>query len=246
MKVIIVTWAGELSLELGLNDSVFDIKRKIEQLFGVQVASQALAVYGFELIDGLDMEDYPIIVEGTKIDLTITPLELSTKILVFVKISTRRMNIEVDRMETVGSLKEKIHIVDGAPIKRLSLFFSGIEMKEDHRCLCEYGICDQSEINVMYKCINHLRIEPTPRKLSLLVQTSLGLLNSAIIPVEVKDSSSVNDLRRMLLDEKVLPRDDCFFIHKQRIMQDNCTLAWHGVSSGDTLYVFKGTITREN
>ena len=70
------------------------------------------------------------------------------------------------------------------------------------------------------------------------METSSSLLNGVSIPLEMKDSNTVNDLRKML------PMDDYIFIHKQRIMRDNCSLRWHGAEDGDYLFVFKGTVSR--
>ncbi|KAL4620174.1 hypothetical protein ACB092_06G134800 [Castanea dentata] len=250
MRVVVVTRTLEFVMEVGLQEPVLEIKMKIEQLLGVPVASQTLSLSGWELMDGLDMEDYPIVTEGTKIDLTfksmiiLPPLNHCSKIQILVKFSSRQFNIEVDTTETVRSLKEKIHIIDGTPIKRMSLFYCGIELQEDFRNLTEYGIHEFSEIIVFLKAINRPRDEPPSKRLSLVVQTSSSLLNAASIPVELKDSCTVNDLRQLLLSKKILPIDDYLFIHKQRIMRDNCSLRWHGVENGDPLYVFKGTISR--
>ena len=250
MRVVVVTRTLEFVMEVGLQEPVLEIKMKIEQFLGVPVASQTLSVSGWELMDGLDMEDYPIVTEGTKIDLTfksmiiLPPLNHCSKIQILVKFSSRQFNIEVDTTETVRSLKEKIHIIDGTPIKRMSLFYCGIELQEDFRNLTEYGIHEFSEIIVFLKAINRLRDEPPSKRPSLVVQTSSSLLNAASIPVELKDSCTVNDLRQLLLSKKILPIDDYLFIHKQRIMRDNCSLRWHGVQNGDPLYVFKGTISR--
>jgi len=250
MKVIIVTGTRKFVIEVGLQEPVLDIKRKIEQLFGIHVASQTLSVSGWELVDGLDMEDYPIVTEGTNIDLTIKsilmlpPLNHCRRIQITVKFSGRQFNMEVDTAEIVRSLKEKIHIVDGTPIKRMSLFCFEIELEEDFRHLTEYGIHEFSEIIVFLKTMNRLRDEPSSSLLSLVVQTSSSLLNAASIPLEMKDSCTVNDLRQLLLSRKILPIDDYLFIHKQRIMSDNCSLREHGVENEDPLYVFKGTISR--
>ncbi|KAJ7981314.1 Polyubiquitin-like protein [Quillaja saponaria] len=248
MRGIIVTKGCEFFIEVGNQELVVEIKRKIEQMLGVPVDSQTLSVCGWELMDGLDMEDYPIVTEGTKIDLTIKskaiPPNYSNKIQIIVKFSARKINIGVDRTDTVRSLKEKIHIIDGTPIKRMSLFFSGRELEEEFRNLSEYGIHEFSEIVVFLKTMNRLRDEPPSRKLSLVVQTSSSLLNAATIPLEMRDTSTVNDLRQLLLSRKILPVDDYLFIHKQRIMHENCSLRWHGVENGDSLYVFKGTVSR--
>jgi|UniRef100_A0A2N9EGT7 hypothetical protein len=250
MRIVIVTRTHDFVIEVGLQEPVLEIKMKIEQLLGVPVASQSLSVSGWELVDGLDMEDYPIVIEGTKIDLTIKsmimlpPLSHCSKIQIIVKFPARQFNMEVDTTDTVHSLKEKIHVIDGTPIKRMLLFYSGIELEEDFRNLSEYGICEFSEILVFLETMHRLRDEPPSGRLSLVVQTSSSLLNAASIPLEMKDSCTVNDLRQLLLSRKILPIDDYLFIHKQRIMRDNCSLRWHGVGNGDCLYVFKGTISR--
>ncbi|ESR60758.1 ubiquitin-like superfamily protein [Citrus sinensis] len=249
MRIIIVANGHEFVLEVGLQEPVLEIKRKIEQIFNVPATSQTLAVSGWELVDGLDMEDYPIVKEGTKIDLTINPFLQSSfnqheKIHIIIKFPSRKFNIDVDRTDTVRSLKEKIHIIDGTPIKRMLLFFSGIELDDEFRNLSEYGIREFSEIIVFLKTMNRLRDNPPIRRLSFKVQTSSSLLNGASIPLEMQDSSTVNELRHLLLSSKILPREDYIFIHKQRIMRDNCSLRWHGVEYGDILYVFKGTVSR--
>ncbi|XP_050379650.1 polyubiquitin [Argentina anserina] len=252
MRVIIGSWGHKaVAIEVGLKESVVGIKTKIEQLLGVPVASQTLAVCGLELLDGLDMEDYPIVSDGTKIDLTVRywmappSFHHSTgKIQIIIKFSARQLHIEVDRTETVRSLKEKIHIMDGTPIKRMSLFFCGTELEEDFRRLSEYDIREFSEIVVFLKSMSRVKDDPPSKSLSLVVQTSSSLLNSARIPVEMKDSSTINELKELLLSGRILPVDDYLFIHKQRIMRENCSLKWHGVDNGDFIYVFKGTVFR--
>ncbi|XP_004487391.1 ubiquitin-like domain-containing protein [Cicer arietinum] len=250
MRIVITTRINQFFLDVGAQESVVEIKRKIEQIHGVPVALQILTVSGWELVDGLDMEDYPIITEGTKIDLTIKPVEphhsnhYNNKMQIVVKFSARRINIEVDQTDTVRSLKEKIHIIDSTSIKRMTLYFLGTELNDDFKNLNEYGIREFSEIIVYLKNMNRSREEPPSRKVSLVVQTSSSLLNGATIPLEMRDANTVNDLKQLLLSRKILPIDDYLFIHRQRIMRDSCSLRWHGVENGDRLYVFKGTVSR--
>ncbi|KAK9742159.1 hypothetical protein RND81_03G152000 [Saponaria officinalis] len=256
MQVIIVTYANHFSIDVQPLEPILEIKQKISNTLGIPVASLTLDVLGLELIDGLDLGDYPIIVEGSKIDLFVDstyydmpPMELEhghdQKILVTIKFSSRQMIIDVDVTETVGSLKEKIHILDGTPTKRMSLFTSGVEMEDEFRYLGEYGVQEFSEISVFLKSMNKVKAEPPTRMLSVVIQTSTSLLNAARIPLEMKDSCSMNEVRLLLLNRKILPMDDYIFIHKQRIMRDNCSLRWHGVENGDYLYVFRGTVSKD-
>ncbi|XP_076903943.1 ubiquitin-like domain-containing protein [Bidens hawaiensis] len=247
MKIHILARAYALTFEVGTQETILEIKQKIEQCLGVPVLSQTLSVCDWELLDGLDLEDYPIVTEGTKIDLTINhipSLEIRKQIQITVKFSSRKHNMDVDQTETVGSLKEKIHIIDGTPIKQMTLFYTGLEMDEDFRKLSDYGVGEFSEIIVFLKTMSRLVAEPPSQKLGFVVQTSSALLDSICLPIEMKDSSTVTELRELLLARKLLPLDEYIFIHKQRIMRENCSLRWHGVENGDHLYVFKGTVSR--
>ncbi|XP_074355515.1 polyubiquitin [Apium graveolens] len=253
MKVLIVTQTCELAIEVAQQEKILEMKQKIQNFLGFPVASQILTVLGWELMDGLDLEDYPIVTEGTKIDLIIKTLCMAPptvlqnhrhKIQITVKFPARKINIEIEATETVRSLKEKVHIIDGTPIKRMILSFGGREMNEEFRNLSEYGICEFSEVVVFLKTMSRLVAEPPSRMLRVVVQTSSSLLNAARIPVEMKDSSTVNDMKQSLVIRKVLPADEYIFIHKQRIMRENCSLRWHGVENGESLYVFKGTVSR--
>ncbi|XP_022007135.1 uncharacterized protein LOC110906245 isoform X2 [Helianthus annuus] len=183
MKIHILARAYALTIEVGTQETILEIKRKIEHCLGVPISSQTLSVCDWELLDGLDLDDYPIVTEG-------------------------------------------------------------VEMDDDFRKLSDYGVGDFSEIIVFLKTMSRLVAEPPSRKLGFVVQTSSALLGSTCLPVEMKDSSTVTELRELLLGRKLLPHDDYIFIHKQRIMRENCSLRWHGVENGDSLYIFKGTVSR--
>ncbi|KAM7498269.1 hypothetical protein LguiA_022683 [Lonicera macranthoides] len=117
-------------------------------------------------------------------------------------------------------------------------------MDEEHRNLSYYGICEFSEIIVFLKTMSRLVAEPPSKRLNFVVQTSSSFMNAAQIPMEMKDLSTVNDLRQFMLMRKLLPSDEYIFIHKQRIMRDQCSLRWHGVENGDYVYVFKGSVSQ--
>ncbi|CAN8247701.1 unnamed protein product [Cochlearia groenlandica] len=252
MIVTIVSYTQEFSMEISEQESVLNIKKRLGQFLQIPTSSLTLFVSCWELLDGLDIEDYPIISQGTRIDLTVTPLFTTQSYIsppgknihVTVKFPSKQITIEVDRTETVSSLKDKIHIVENTPIKRMQLYFSGIELADDFRNLNEYGIGEFSEVVVFLKSINRAKDIAHVKKLCFLVQTSSSLYNGAKIPVEIKDTCTISEMREGLQVNKTLPRDDYIFVHKQRIMRENCSLRWHGVENGETLFVFKGSISR--
>ncbi|XP_073139226.1 polyubiquitin [Henckelia pumila] len=248
MKIIIVMKDCEVSLDVAFQEPILEIKSKLRSCLGIPESSQTLTVCDWELIDGLDLSDYPFISEGTKINLFIKHISPNSlednQIKVTVKFSTRKIEVSVDKYDTIKSLKEKIHIVDGTPIKRMTLFFCGLEMDDDFRNLSEYGIQEYSEIIVFLKTMTRIMVEPPANILGVVIQTSSCLMNAAKIPVETIDTSRVGDVRRMLLEKGILPVDEYIFIHKQRIMREDCSLRWHGVENGDYIYVFKGSVSR--
>lgn len=126
-------------------------------------------------------------------------------------------------------------------MRRMALFFDGAEMEDDFRSLRDYGVATGGEVAV---CIKTVGREALSRKVAVVVQTSSSLMDGARIPVEVKDSSRVGEVREMLVERRLVPVDEYIFIHKQRIMREDCSLRWHGVESGDFLYVFKGSVSR--
>ncbi|XP_077252711.1 ubiquitin-like superfamily protein [Tasmannia lanceolata] len=237
MQIAIVMPEGTLPIEVHPMETILEVKQKIELLLGISVARQALSIYNFELADELEIEFYHM-VEGMPIDFKITPL----KFQISVKISTREMYFEVDGSETVLNLKENIHKYEGSPIKQMVLMFLGIKMADD-RYLSEYGITNNSEIIVILKpkrAPRKANVVPQPRRVDVVVQTP-SFLNSVTIPLELNDSDAVSEVKLLLLEAKLLPQDDYFFVHKQRIMRDKQSLHWHGVKNGDSLYVFRGT-----
>ncbi|XP_010414009.2 PREDICTED: uncharacterized protein LOC104700224 [Camelina sativa] len=233
-------------MEISEQESVLEIKKRLGQFLQIPTSSLTLFVSCWELLDGLDMEDYPIISDGTRIDLTVTPFFTAPSFIVPAdkKIDvTVKFTVEVDRTETVSSLKNKIHIMENTPIKRMQLYYSGIELADDYRNLNEYGISEFSEIVVFLKSINRAKDVAPVKELCFLVQTSSSLFNGARIPVEINETCTISEMREGLQANKTLPRDEYIFVHKQRIMRENCSLRWHGVENGDTLFVFKGSIS---
>ncbi|KAJ8620383.1 hypothetical protein MRB53_028912 [Persea americana] len=239
MIIYVVTGEGEIPLEVDLMETVLVVKQKLQLLLRVPVARQTLSIYDIELVDGFEMEFYGVN-KNTRINLTIMPN--NNKFQIVVKLLTREIDLEVEAMDTVVSLKDKIHSNIGVPIRQLILFYLGTELENQLR-LSDYGIGLHSEILAILKPVPHSRMIPQPRRLSLVVQTSSSL-NSASIPLEMNECDTVSDVRELLLEKNYLPRNDYFFIHKQRIMKDNQSLRSHGVKNGDSIRVFQGTVSK--
>ncbi|KAL3624678.1 hypothetical protein CASFOL_031346 [Castilleja foliolosa] len=230
MNINIVTKDSKFSMDVGSQEPILEIKKRIQKILGIPISSQTLSAYDWELIDDLDLSYYPIS-DGTPIHLSTTQLRVT------IKFSSREIELDVNKTDTLLSLKEKIHIVDGTSIKRMTLFFDGKEMLDDYQDLNDYGLQEGSEIMVSSKPLSQLAA--ATRRLEVVVEKVGGMR----FPVEMSETSRVDEMRNMMVEKGMLPEDDYIFVHKQRLMEADCSLRWHGVENRDFIYVFKGTVS---
>ncbi|KAF8031489.1 hypothetical protein BT93_D0642 [Corymbia citriodora subsp. variegata] len=151
----------------------------------------------------------------------------STKIELRIGMPPSKMQLPIE-VEVVRSLED-------VPLERVKLNANGTEVEDDCR-ISNYELEDNSSVDVHIK----------PLKFTVMVLPWKANLKVA---VEVKPSDKVEVLRKEL--EKLqpslkfdLPLEGYFFIHNQSGMDEDQSFIWHGVELGDTIEVFRGTISR--
>lgn len=99
MKITIVMKCCKFSMDVATHEPILQIKKRIQCCLGIPSDSQTLTVCDWELIDGLDLDDYPLITDGTNIHLSTTidpPVSSLTAMMkITVKFSARKLEIEV-------------------------------------------------------------------------------------------------------------------------------------------------------
>lgn len=224
-------------IQIGFHDTVLEIKVKIEKHQGIPVYRQTL-VFNDEALDdelhveGCNIHDHSrirLVVEPepppfTKIELRIGTLP-----------SNMRLPIEVNVNDPVKRLREVVRSMEDVPLERVTLYANGTELEDDCR-ICDYELQDNSSVDVRIK----------PLKFMVMVLPWKANLKVA---VEVEQWDKVKVLRKEL--EKLqpslkfdLPSEGYFFIHNQSGMDEDESFKWHGVEMGDTIEVFRGTISR--
>ncbi|EPS61805.1 hypothetical protein M569_12992, partial [Genlisea aurea] len=220
MRITVAMKTGEFFMDVGFRESILEIKTRIQRMTGIPIHSQTLTtVYGCDLADGFDVEDYPAITDGARLHLVVAVP--GPRFTVTLKYPSGETPMEVDGAETVLSLKEKIHIMDGTPIRRMSLSFGGAEMADSATLSdCGVGGAKGFEIRVSVKTMNRSSSsggEVQARTVEFVVQTS-SVFHNARIPVEVPETATVDELSGMLIGMGLLPVDGYVFVHKQRLM----------------------------
>ncbi|XP_060186747.1 ubiquitin domain-containing protein 7SL RNA2-like [Lycium barbarum] len=262
------------AIEVGYFDTILEIKDKIQRDQGIPIPKQTLIFKGNVLDDHLnvhysdilDRSHIQLVVEsepdknnGIKAEQALSP---TRKIQLLLKMPTSKISVtlEVDVTDSVRRVKERIHEMEGVHVSKLVMHANGIELI-DHQSLQDYGLSDNSEINVSVRpsIIASAAATTTttssgssvnnngngPKKLRIMVLSKCGTKK---IPIEVNPSDNVGYLKKELqkLNQKLeleLPQEGYFFIYKQNVMDDDRSFRWHHVCQGDTIEIFNGSVT---
>ncbi|CAM0874675.1 unnamed protein product [Alopecurus aequalis] len=269
MEVTIETTKGRrFTIEVWYFSTVRRIKEYILKQEGIPVESQKLFFQGKELQDDHDTEHYSIL-QGSHVLLVLpddatAPSPAATAVVHVVASAPslgRSVALELEASCTVARLKEKLQErTDGAlPAARLSVFFGKAEM-EDDKALSEFDPpADAMEVRVVVRqpppaspvCSNGASAAAVAKIINSLkpqqrmrVEVKWG---ATTVTLQVRDTDVVKELRAELgraVPHLLLPNDGgYFFIYKQNVMEEDRTLRWHDVKSGDTIEIFNGRVT---
>lgn len=253
MDVIFEREGGEkFEIEVGFFDTVLEIKEKIQKYHRIPISDQTLIFNAKILQDDRDVE-FCGILQDSHIKLVLPPPppppppanNSNNKIQLNINISCSsrsRFPIEMNPNHTIRRLKERIHEMDAAvgPVDRMVIHSNGCGAElQDQRSLRECELTNNSEIEVC------LRGKTSRNKLKVMVLSKCG---TSKIPMEVNPTDNVGELKRELkkVQRKMnlnLPQDGFFFIHDQDVMDDDRSFRWHGVTHGDTIEIFNGSVT---
>lgn len=230
------------SIEIGFFDTVLEIKEKVNKDHGYPISDQKLYFKGQELIDDCNIEQCGIL-QNSLIYLMVTEADTRAQIKVIVNepLLKQQSTFEAYTNETVANFKHRIRVFEAIPTSRFVLFYGGNELQE-HRRLEEYGITDNSIVNlVMRPYVASMLMSSNKLRVTVLARAD-GTEKS---PVEVNASDNVSELRREiqrleLEADLVLPPHGYFFIHKENVMEEDKSFMWHDVKDGDTIIVVDG------
>lgn len=207
-------------LEVNLNDTVLDLKGKLEVEQGQTKEKQSLFFNETLLIDDQTLSSYNI-THGSLLKLT---MEQNNLITLFVKLPSGESStdIRISPLKSTWELKNKIYEKHGYQPELQELVYAG-DVLADSKALYKYEIGNETTV--------HLTIKPEQ------IIFTIKLPNGKSSVRTMSATTTVAALKKQLLDEYGYDPEEQILVYGQSVLGNDKTLEDHGISSNATLHL---------
>lgn len=213
-----------ICLEVESFDTISNVKAKIQESEGISLYRQKLFYAGMHLDDSRTLADYNIQMGYT----LLLVLRLGRCMQIFIKTADEKtMSLEVNRSETIKSVKTKIQDKEGIPLFQQSLFFAGNEL-EDYHTLSNYHVYWGFTLELVLTNKENMKI---------IVQIFTG----KTITLQVKIYDTIDNVKAKIQEKEGIPKNQQLLYFTEGKLKDDYTIYECFIRNESTIYlVLKG------
>ncbi|KAI6659069.1 hypothetical protein LOD99_14745 [Oopsacas minuta] len=220
IKIFIKTLTRTITLDVGLSDTIENVRYKIQDKEGIPPDQQRLIFEGKQLEDWRTLSDYNIKTEST---LHLVLRHRGTMRIFIKPITGKTITLEVEPSDTIANVCAKIQDKEGIPPDQQRLIFRGKQL-EDWRTLSDYNINNGSTLHLVLRPKNAMQIFIKP-------------ITGKTITLEVEPSDTIANVCAKIQVREGIPPYQQRLILAGKQLEDWRTLSCYNIKKDFTLHL---------